>query len=130
MILCFAKKCCPTGLKRIIGLDKKIKMVGVSHAKVRYGMEDVSQSFSGFGILRKSGNYLPNVIIVVGLSQSKCNDRIFSYRVLSCLRFKNTIFNVESLDQQSVNATSSPLVTRKQLLLVLNCNSHLSCPFV
>ena len=43
---------------------------------------------------------------------------------------KNTIFHVESLDQQSVNATSSPLVTRKQLLLVLNCNSHLSCPFV
>ena len=52
-------------------MDKKIKMVGVSHAKVRYRMEDVSQSFSGFGILRKSGNYLPNVIIVVGLSQSK-----------------------------------------------------------
>ena len=43
---------------------------------------------------------------------------------------KNTIFHVESLDQQSVNATSSPLVTRKQLLLVLDCNSHLSCPFV
>ena len=43
---------------------------------------------------------------------------------------KNTIFHVESLDQQSVNATSSPSVTRKQLLLVLNCNSHLSCPFV
>ena len=43
---------------------------------------------------------------------------------------KNTIFHVESLDQQSVNATGSPLVTRKQLLLVLNCNSHLSCPFV
>ena len=43
---------------------------------------------------------------------------------------KNTIFHVESLDQQSVNATSSPSVTRKQLLLVLNCNSHLSCLFV
>ena len=60
----------------------------------------------------------------------RCNDRIFSYRVLSCLRLKNTIFNVESLVQQSVNATSSPSVTCKQLLLVLNCNSHLSCPFV
>ena len=60
----------------------------------------------------------------------KSNDRIFSYRVLSCLRLKNTIFNVESLVQQSVNATSSPSATRKQLLLVLNCNSHLSCPFV
>ena len=55
---------------------------------------------------------------------------IFSYRVLSCLCLKNTIFNVESLVQQSVNATSSPSATRKQLLLVLNCNSHLSCPFV
>ena len=52
---------------------------------------------------------------------------IFSYRVPSCLRSKNTIFHVENLVQQSVNATSSPSVTRKQLLLVLNCNSHLSC---
>ena len=43
---------------------------------------------------------------------------------------KNTIFHVENLVQQSVNATSSPSVTRKQLLLVLDCNSHLSCPFV
>ena len=59
-----------------------------------------------------------------------CNDRIFSYRVPSCLRSKNTTFHVESLDQQSVNATSSPSVTCKQLLLVLNCNSHLSCLFV
>ena len=59
-----------------------------------------------------------------------CNDRIFSDRVPSCLRSKNTIFHVENLVQQSVNATSSPSVTRKQLLLVLNCNSHLSCPFV
>lgn len=37
-------------------------------AKVRYGMEDVSRNFSGFGIPRKSGNYLPNVTIVLYLS--------------------------------------------------------------
>lgn len=54
----------------IIGLDKKIRKVGAFKAKVRYGMGDVSQNCSGFGTPRKSGNYLPNVTTVVGLSQS------------------------------------------------------------
>ena len=71
-----------------------------------------------------------NILQIFSEHSSFCNDRIFSYRVLSCLRLKNAIFNIESLVQQSVNATSSPSVARKQLLLVLNCNSHLSCPFV
>ena len=75
-------------------------------------------------LIAASGNFHSSYVI------ENCNDRIFIYRALSCLRLKNTIFNVESLVQQSVNATSSPSVTRKQLLLVLNCNSHLSCPFV
>ena len=47
-----------------------------------------------------------------------------SYLVVTIANFK--VYRV----QQSVNATSSPSATRKQLLLVLNCNSHLSCPFV
>ena len=55
---------------------------------------------------------------------------IFSIEFFHAYAQKNTIFHVENLVQQSVNATSSPSVTRKQLLLVLNCNSHLSCPFV
>ena len=78
-----------------------------------------------FKLLRDNNNVAQKFQIVFN-----CNDRIFSYRVLPCLRLKDTIFNVESLVQQSVNVTSSPSVTRKQLLLVLNCNSHLSCPFV
>ena len=71
MILCIAKKCCHTGFKGNTGLDKKIRMVGVSKPKVRYGMEDVSLNFSDLGIQMKSGNYPLNVTIVLRLSHKK-----------------------------------------------------------
>ena len=79
-----------------------------------------------------------NVPRTIGILRDVLLDLLISYVTIGFLVIeffhayasKNTIFHVENLVQQSVNATSSPSVTRKQLLLVLNCNSHLSCPFV
>ena len=106
------------------------------HASLSWDVDLSNDNKSFWNIHNNFSLNAPGTLVFSNLFQeggrfwAQCNDRIFSYRVLSCLRLKNTIFHVESLDQQSVNATSSPLVTRKQLLLVLNCNSHLSCPFV
>ena len=51
------------------GFCKKVRMAGVLKPKQKFGMEPVLQSFSGFGIQRNSGNYLPNVLVVRVLSQ-------------------------------------------------------------
>lgn len=58
-----------TALKKSTGLDKRIRKVLGFTAKMRYGMVKDSQSCNGFGIRRRSGNYLPNAIIVKELSQ-------------------------------------------------------------
>ena len=86
-----------------------------------------SRGKSGYKTCTKSRSH------VVSLEEERPWNVTIGFLVIEFLHAyaqKNTIFHVENLVQQSVNATSSPSATRKQLLLVLNCNSHLSCPFV